>query len=98
MNLPRTWRRWILGWVIVAFLGIQIIESTHHHDSAASEEACAVCQTLAHHPLDIATPVAPPIGAVLFLLFFISNWQPAPRIAKALCASYHSRAPPYHTA
>lgn len=98
MKLPRTWRRWILGWVIVAFLGIQIIESTHHHDSAASEEACAVCQTLAHHPLDIAPPVAPPMAAVLFLLFFISTWQPVPRIAKAFCASYQSRAPPHHAA
>lgn len=98
MKLPRTWRRWILGWVIVAFLGIQIIESTHHHDSTASEEACAVCQVLAHHPLDIAPPAVAAIAAALFLLFVLHLWQPAFRIAKALCASYHSRAPPYHTA
>jgi Protein of unknown function (DUF2946) len=98
MKPSRTLRRWILGWMIVAFLGIQAIESTHHHESAASEEACSVCQVLAHHPLDLALPVAAPVAALIILLFFISPWQPAFRIAKARWASYHSRAPPHRTA
>lgn len=84
--------------MIVAFLGIQVIEWTHHHKSAASEEACAVCQVLAHQPLDLAPPAAAPVVAVLFLLFVLTRSQPAFRIAKALCASYNSRAPPYRTA
>jgi hypothetical protein len=98
MKPSRTLRRWILGWVIIAFLGIQAIESTHHHESAASEETCSVCQVLAHHPLDLALPVAAPVAAVLFLLFFLSQWQPVFRIPSARCASYHPRAPPYCTA
>jgi hypothetical protein len=98
VNLPRTLRRWILGWVIVAFLGIQIIESTHHHETAAAEAACAICQAIAHHPLDLPAPVAVLAATVLFLLFFLSPRQPEFRFAEAFRASYHSRAPPSHAA
>ncbi len=98
MKLPRALRRWVLGCMIVAFLGIQAIESTHHHESVASEEACSVCQLLAHHPLDLAVPVAAAVAVLIILLFFLSQWQPAFRIAKARCASYHPRAPPYRPA
>lgn len=98
MNFSRTWRRWVLGWMIVAFLGILAIEWTHHHTSEASEEACAVCQILEHHPLDMAPPAATLMVAVLFILFALVRSQPLFRIAKALCASYHPRAPPYRTA
>jgi Protein of unknown function (DUF2946) len=94
MNPGRAWRRWLLGWVFLAFVGIQIIESTHHHESAADEEKCAVCQVAAHLPFDLVPPAAAPMAVVLFLLFVLTTWRPIFRIAKARCASYHSRAPP----
>jgi len=84
--------------MIVAFLGILVVEWTHHHASEASEEACAVCQILEHHSLDMAPPAATPMAAVLFILFVLVRSQPVFRVAKALCASYNSRAPPYRTA
>jgi hypothetical protein len=98
MNLAYVWRRWILAWVFFTLVGIQVIESSHHHDSVALEDACAVCQFVAHHPLNKLPPVAASIVAVLFLLFIITGRQQTLRITKPRCTSYHSRAPPYRTA
>lgn len=95
MGGPRSWRLWILGWVFVALLGIQLIESTHHHDSAALEAACAVCQVAAHHALDVPPPPTAPLVAVLFFLFLIVISRQPLRVGKAPRASYYSRAPPY---
>lgn len=94
MKPQRTWHLWILGWVFCAVLGLQLIESSHHHDSLALQEACALCQVAAHQPLDTAPPSLPPVAAVLFLLFIL----PGARLfflhgPNRTCA-YHSRAPP----
>lgn len=94
MKLSRTFRFWILGCVFFALLGIQIIESTHHHESAAIEDACSVCQIVAHTPLDLAPPVAALIATVLLLLFSLPSKQKKTQITCTYYASYHSRAPP----
>ncbi len=98
MKLPLAWRYWILGWLFLAFLGIQVIESTHHHESAAEEDACAVCVVAAHVPFNLTPPAAAPLAAALFLLFVLPHRQLAFRFAKARCAFYDSQAPPTHTA
>ena len=98
MRLPRTCSAWILGWLLLAFVGIQVIESTHHHGSAAEENACAVCVVAAHVPFNLAPPAAAPLAAALFLLFVLPLRQPAFRFAKARCAFYDSQAPPTRTA
>ena len=95
MNLPRTWRKWILGWVFLALIGIQIIESTHHHESEAAEDACVVCQFVAHLPLNIPQPAIATMGLVLVLLYILSRQQLAPRVADSQLAFYSPRAPPY---
>jgi hypothetical protein len=98
MKISRTWRIWILGWVFITLLGIQIIESSHHHESSALEQACAVCQFMAHHPLDVTPPAAVLIAVALVLLLTLPRWRQTFLIAKAPCASYFSRAPPYRAA
>jgi hypothetical protein len=87
-----------MGWVFVALLGIQIIESTHHHESSALEERCVVCQAVAHHPLDVAPPTAAPMVAVLFFLLYLPLGQYAFLVVKVNCTSYYSRAPPNYSA
>lgn len=98
MNISRTGRIWILWWVLIALLGIQIIESSHHHESSALEQACAVCQFVAHHPLDLSPPTIALTAAILVLLLTLLHWRQAFLIAKAPCAAYFSRAPPFRTA
>jgi hypothetical protein len=98
MKLSRHLRYWILASVIFALLGIQLIESTHHHESAAIHDACAVCQIVAHTPLDLAPPLATLLATVLFLLFSLPDKQKKFQFARAYYASYHSRAPPRFTA
>lgn len=98
MKLSRTLRYWILGGVFFALLGLQLIESTHHHETAAIEAACPVCQVVAHTPLDVSPPSAALIAAVLLILFYLPSKQQATLIACAYYASYHSRAPPRLTA
>lgn len=97
MNLTQTWRNWILVWVFLTFIGTQVIESTHHHESEALQDACAVCQLVAHQPLNAPPPATALIAVALPLLFIFSHWREAVRIADARRASYDSRAPP-HTA
>ena len=98
MKLSKSLRYWILGGVFFALLGLQIIESTHHHESAAIEEACPVCQAVAHLPLDVAPPAAALIVSILLFLFSLPSKQKTILYAYAYYASYHSRAPPRFTA
>ena len=98
MKMSRTLRFWILASVIFALLGIQLIESTHHHESAAIHDACAVCQIVAHTPLDLGSLIAALIATVLVLLFSLPGKQNKSQIARACYASYYSRAPPRFTA
>jgi hypothetical protein len=98
MKLSKTLRYWILGGVFFALLGLQLIESTHHHETAAIEAACPVCQVVAHTPLDVAAPVAALIVSMLLFLFYLPSQQKTTLVASAYYASYHSRAPPRFTA
>jgi hypothetical protein len=98
MKLSRILRYWILGGVFFALLGLQLIESTHHHETAAIEAACAVCQVVAHTPLDVALPTTALIVSVLLFLFYLPSKQKTTFISSACYASYHSRAPPRFTA
>jgi hypothetical protein len=95
MNIPRTWRKWILGWVFFALIGIQISESTHHHESAALQNACVVCQLVTHQQLDVPPPIDVPMAAVLLLLFTVLYSRHVLLIADTDYVSYSSRAPPY---
>ena len=98
MKLTRALRCWILASVIFALVGLQLVESTHHHESAAIEEACPVCQVVAHTPLDLTPPAAVLIATVLLLLFYLCSSQKTSQFACTYYASYHSRAPPLLTA
>jgi hypothetical protein len=98
MKLSCTLRYWILGSLFVALLGIQLVESTHHHESAAIEEACPICQVVAHTPLDLAPPAAALIATVILLLFHLCSKQKTSQVACTYYVSYHSRAPPLLTA
>ena len=97
-SLARTWRFWILGWVFLAFLGIQAIESTHHHESAADEDACPICQVMLHQAMDLATPSVAPLAVALFILFIVPQRRRLFRIAKFHSAAYHAQAPPSRSA
>jgi len=94
----RNWRPWILGWVFVALLGLQVIKSSHHHESAALEEACAVCQLVANNPLDVGPPAAAPLTVVLLFVLLLVHRHETVRLPKARCASYSPQAPPYRAA
>ena len=94
MNRIQKWRLLILSLACFALLGLQIIEATHHHDTAAPENACGICQLAAHQVLDLTLPgaaLAPPTLLLLFVLPVLilrCRAVPAPRLA------YDSRAPP----
>lgn len=98
MKLPRAWRPWVLAWVMIAFLGIQLIESTHHHESAALEDACTICQVAAQYPLDAAPPLASPLATVLFLLYILPVRRRTFAFVQPCLASFYSRAPPTRAA
>jgi hypothetical protein len=98
MMLARTWRGWILGCVLLAVIGIQIIESTHHHESTALQDKCAVCQFAAHQPIDLLPAIPTPMAAALILLFILPYRWHAAALAEPDCICYDSRAPPCHTA
>lgn len=98
MKISKTLRYWILGGVFFALLGLQVIESTHHHETSAIEAACPVCQVVAHTPLDVAPPAAALISEVLLFLFYLPGQQKTTLIVSAYYESYRSRAPPRFTA
>jgi len=89
------WQGWILGCMFLAFVGIQMVESTHHHESEALQEACAICQMVAHQPLDLSPPTIASMVVVLFLVFIIASPQETFQITDSRYTSYASRAPPY---
>jgi len=95
MNFARIWRHWILGLTLLAFTSIQIIESTHHHESADQLNDCAVCQFVLHQQLDVHSPVAAPLGVVLFFLFIVISCRHVCQVVDASRTSYQSRAPPH---
>ncbi len=80
--------------MFLAFLGIQVIESSHHHESTKLQEACAICQVAAHHPFGVVPAAITPMAKVLFLLFILLLRRQTFWIVQAHCASYYSRAPP----
>ena len=94
MKLSITLRDWILGSVLFALLGLQLIESTHHHETAAIEAECAVCQVVAHTPLDLSPPAVLLSVVVLLVLFYLPSQQKSALIASAYYPSFRSRAPP----
>jgi hypothetical protein len=94
MKLTRNLRLLIAVCVAVAFITLQMIESTHHHKSEAAHDACAVCQVIAHQPIDLSFAIVAPIGALLFFLFALFQSKPVFLILQADQAYYHSRAPP----
>ncbi|OIQ88230.1 hypothetical protein GALL_298820 [mine drainage metagenome] len=98
MTLARTWRGWILGWALLTVVGIQIIESTHHHESKLLQNKCAVCQFVAHQPIDLLPAIAAPMAATLLLLFVLPYRRHAVPFAEPDCTGYDSRAPPCLTA
>lgn len=80
--------------VLVSFLGLQIVEASHLHQTVALERDCPVCQASGHQSLDLPPPPLAPATAILFLLFFLSGWSPAFRIDSRPFARPNSRAPP----
>jgi len=94
MKLTRSFRLLIAVCVALAFIMLQVIEATHHHKSDAAHDACAICQVIAQHPIDIVPPIAAPIAALLFLLFTLLQSKPVFPLIQAGQASYYSRAPP----
>lgn len=97
MNLAQTWRKWILAWVLLTFVSIQVIETTHHHESMAMQDACAICQLVAHQPLNAPPPATAQLLGVLILLYIISHRHPVFQIVESRYFSYFSRAPPHLT-
>ena len=94
MKLTRNFRLLIAVCVALAFILLQVIESTHHHKSEAGHDSCAICQVIANQPIDLTPAIAAPIGALLFLLFTLFQSKPAFLLIHTGQASYHSRAPP----
>jgi len=94
MKLARNLRPLIAVCAVLAFILLQVIESTHHHKSEAAQDACAVCQVIAHQPIELIPAIAAPIAALLFLLFTLLQSKPVFLLLQADQAAYHSRAPP----
>jgi hypothetical protein len=88
------WRAWVLGFVVGCVLGLYALAATHHHDSVAEEEACAVCHVVGHQPLSPPVPPLAVLVAVLVLLFVLSRRPSLPCAIHRPYARYHSRAPP----
>ena len=87
-------RFWFACILIPCILGVYGIEATHHHETQAEENACAICHVVNHQPLDLG---APPLGIVfsgLVFLFYILSWQPTRRVSFRLPNHYRPRAPP----
>jgi hypothetical protein len=95
INFSRFWRYWILGLTLLALISIQIIESTHHHETADQLNDCAVCQFVMHQQIDEHSPVDAPLGPVLFFLYIILSFKYVFRVVDAGFTPYDSRAPPH---
>ena len=80
--------------ILLSFLGLQIVEASHLHQTVALERDCPVCQASGHQSLDLPPPPLAPSSAILFLLFFLSGWQPVFRVVSRPFARPNSRAPP----
>jgi hypothetical protein len=94
MKRLSTMRLWVLALFCVALLGLQAIELSHHHESAALEQSCSVCQVLAHQALDrVPSPTALFVAA-LFLLFVVIQGTRTLRVSRNDYLCYHTRAPP----
>lgn len=87
-------RLWVLAAFCVALLGLQAIELSHHHESAALEQSCSVCQVLAHQALDHVLPPAVLAASALFLLFMVIQSACIQRFSRIDYLSYNTRAPP----
>jgi len=87
-------RLWVLAAFCVALLGLQAIELSHHHESAALEQSCSVCQVLAHQALDGALPPAALFATAFFFLFVVIQVSRTLRFSRIDYLSYNTRAPP----
>jgi hypothetical protein len=97
MKLSHYWRNWVLGCVFVALIGIQLIESTHHHESEAQADDCPVCQLVVHQALDIPLPAVVQIATLLLVLFVLACACNESQITESRYNTYSSRAPPFLT-
>jgi hypothetical protein len=88
------WRVWLLTWVTLCVLGLYSLAATHHHETAAEEEACAICHVVGHQPLDLQVPTMAPVAVAFVLLFTLPGWHPPLHLARPVDLPYHSRAPP----
>ena len=87
-------RLWVLAAFCVALLGLQAIELSHHHESAALEQSCSVCQVLAHQALDGALPPVALFAAALFFLFVVIQVSRTQSFSRIDYLSDNTRAPP----
>ena len=86
--------RLFVALILIGFLGLQVVEASHLHQTVALERDCPVCQASGHQTLDLPPlPLAPP-AAILFLLFILSGWHLAARIDTQPFAHPNARAPP----
>jgi len=93
-----TWRNWILALLMLCFIGVQIIESSHDHLSQAAQNACPVCQLVAHQPLNTPPAVTLALAVVISLLIILPYRRRTFRLAESRHITYFSRAPPEHLA
>jgi hypothetical protein len=90
----RGWRLVLLLAVLACFIGLVLAETWHHHESAAEERSCPLCQAADHQPLDLSPPPPGPAAAVLILLYFLLRWEPRLDVISRGGTPYRSRAPP----
>jgi hypothetical protein len=80
--------------VTLCVLGLYTIAATHHHHTAAEENACPICHVFAHQPLDVPVPPMAAVLVALVLLFALPRRQIRHPVVRFRWTPYHSRAPP----
>lgn len=94
-QLRRT--RWFGGILFAAVLctvGLYALEFAHHHETAAAELHCPICQVAAHSALEVFAPQFTPLPPAIRVHFLAFAPHQMPAAARVFTVKYQSRAPP----
>ena len=90
MNTRQT--RFLRIFAVAVFLGFQTVQSFHKHNSATTDDNCAVCQVV-HHTPSTSAPAAASITTV-FSYQPVLSVASTPAVALVTVETVRPRAPP----
>ncbi|MGH8283693.1 MAG: hypothetical protein ACRESE_07595 [Gammaproteobacteria bacterium] len=88
------WFRWVLFAAVLCTVGLYTLEFAHHHETAAAELHCPICQVMTHSALDIFSPQFKPLPPAIRFHFLAFTPRLTSVQGRVLTVKYQSRAPP----